>query len=168
VTMEKVDEADEAVKQLNKSELDRRILSVEKARRGRARTPTPGKYLGSDRSKGSSDRRDRFPDHRHSERNRSDPYDRYDRDRSDRDRYERERDRYERDSRYPRDSRYDRFESFDRRDPYYPYDDRYSRGYPERDRYDSYSSSRYSPEPYRRSPDRSRISYRRRSRSPSR
>jgi len=164
VTMEKVEGADEAVKQLNKSELDRRILSVEKARRGRARTPTPGKYLGSERSR--SDRRERG-DHSRPDRSRSDPYDR---DRYDRDRYERERDRYERDSRYARDSRYDRFESFDRRDPYYPYDDRYSRGYPERDRYDSYGSSRYSPDPYRRSPDRSRVSssYRRRSRSPSR
>lgn len=46
VTMETVDEAERCVKYLNRSTLEGRIITVEKARRKRARTPTPGAYLG--------------------------------------------------------------------------------------------------------------------------
>ncbi|KAJ7554181.1 hypothetical protein O6H91_06G129400 [Diphasiastrum complanatum] len=44
--METVEDADRCIKYLNRSTLEGRIISVEKARRKRARTPTPGEYLG--------------------------------------------------------------------------------------------------------------------------
>ncbi|KAF8174933.1 hypothetical protein BJ912DRAFT_39562 [Pholiota molesta] len=46
VTMETAEEADAAVAALNSTELMGKIMNVEKARRGRARTPTPGRYYG--------------------------------------------------------------------------------------------------------------------------
>ncbi len=46
VTFETSDEADAAIEGLNATDLSGRVLSVQKARRGRARTPTPGKYFG--------------------------------------------------------------------------------------------------------------------------
>lgn len=46
VTMETSEEADAAVTALNATELMGKTLNVEKARRGRARTPTPGRYYG--------------------------------------------------------------------------------------------------------------------------
>ncbi|KAJ6527753.1 hypothetical protein B0H19DRAFT_1385375 [Mycena capillaripes] len=46
VTMETPEEADAAVAALNGSELGGKAIHVEKARRGRARTPTPGRYHG--------------------------------------------------------------------------------------------------------------------------
>ncbi|GAA6059943.1 hypothetical protein JCM10212_003083 [Sporobolomyces blumeae] len=46
VTMEVVDDADAAISSLNATELMGRTMNVEKARRGRARTPTPGQYHG--------------------------------------------------------------------------------------------------------------------------
>jgi len=46
VTMETGEEADAAVTALNSTELMGKIMNVEKARRGRARTPTPGRYYG--------------------------------------------------------------------------------------------------------------------------
>lgn len=46
VTMESVEEAEAAVTALNATELMGKAMTVEKARRGRARTPTPGRYYG--------------------------------------------------------------------------------------------------------------------------
>ncbi|KAF8633536.1 hypothetical protein AX15_001340 [Amanita polypyramis BW_CC] len=46
VTMESAEEADAAIAALNSAELMGKILTVDKARRGRARTPTPGRYYG--------------------------------------------------------------------------------------------------------------------------
>ncbi|KAF9060955.1 hypothetical protein BDP27DRAFT_1301450 [Rhodocollybia butyracea] len=46
VTMETPEEADAAVTALNSTEFMGKTLTVAKARRGRARTPTPGKYYG--------------------------------------------------------------------------------------------------------------------------
>ncbi|KAI0829025.1 hypothetical protein BC628DRAFT_1361955 [Trametes gibbosa] len=46
VTMETAEEADAAIAAMNGAELLGKQISVEKARRGRARTPTPGRYYG--------------------------------------------------------------------------------------------------------------------------
>jgi len=46
VTMESVEEAEAAVTALNATEFMGKAITVEKARRGRARTPTPGRYYG--------------------------------------------------------------------------------------------------------------------------
>jgi len=46
VTMETGEEADAAITALNATEIMGKIATVEKARRGRARTPTPGRYYG--------------------------------------------------------------------------------------------------------------------------
>eukprot|EP00249_Psilotum_nudum_P007073 c20292_g1_i1 orf=193-831(+) len=46
VTMESIEDAERCIKYLNRSTLEGRIITVEKARRRRARTPTPGEYLG--------------------------------------------------------------------------------------------------------------------------
>ncbi|KAI0673853.1 hypothetical protein C8Q78DRAFT_656225 [Trametes maxima] len=46
VTMESSEEADAAITAMNGAELMGKSISVEKARRGRARTPTPGRYYG--------------------------------------------------------------------------------------------------------------------------
>ncbi|KAJ6617618.1 hypothetical protein B0H10DRAFT_2032254 [Mycena sp. CBHHK59/15] len=46
VTMETGEEADAAITALNATELMGKVMNVEKARRGRARTPTPGRYYG--------------------------------------------------------------------------------------------------------------------------
>jgi len=46
VTMESGEEADAAIAALNATDLMGKTLNVEKARRGRARTPTPGRYYG--------------------------------------------------------------------------------------------------------------------------
>jgi len=46
VTMETSEEADAAITALNATELMGKSINVEKARRGRARTPTPGRYYG--------------------------------------------------------------------------------------------------------------------------
>ncbi|KAI0778868.1 hypothetical protein BD413DRAFT_512422 [Trametes elegans] len=46
VTMETAEEADAAITTMNGAELMGKAISVEKARRGRARTPTPGRYYG--------------------------------------------------------------------------------------------------------------------------
>lgn len=119
VTMETGEEADAAITALNSTELMGKIMSVEKARRGRARTPTPGRYYGPPKrndlerpydprpydSRYSRDyddrRRGRYDDHRGGR-----DYDRhrdYDRDR---DRGDRDRDRgYGRD--HERGGRYD-------------------------------------------------------------
>ncbi|KAG5724380.1 hypothetical protein E4T56_gene16082 [Termitomyces sp. T112] len=46
VTMESSEEADAAITALNSTEIMGKTITVEKARRGRARTPTPGRYYG--------------------------------------------------------------------------------------------------------------------------
>ncbi|KAI0312984.1 hypothetical protein OF83DRAFT_1143422 [Amylostereum chailletii] len=46
VTMETAEEAEAAITALNGSDLMGKHMNVEKARRGRARTPTPGRYYG--------------------------------------------------------------------------------------------------------------------------
>lgn len=106
VTMESPAEADAAIAALNGQDFLGKTLAIEKARRGRARTPTPGRYCGPpkrhERERGGHDR---MYDPR--------PYDtRYARRVDDRDR---DRDRYERE-------RYDDYRREDRR-----YDDRRSR-----------------------------------------
>ncbi|KAJ9172610.1 hypothetical protein P3X46_015827 [Hevea brasiliensis] len=46
VTMDNVDDANRCIKYLNQSVLEGRYITVEKSRRKRPRTPTPGHYLG--------------------------------------------------------------------------------------------------------------------------
>ncbi|KAL0911801.1 hypothetical protein M5K25_019966 [Dendrobium thyrsiflorum] len=46
VTMGRIEEAERCIKYLDGSILDGRVITVEKAKRGRGRTPTPGRYLG--------------------------------------------------------------------------------------------------------------------------
>ncbi|KAI8598512.1 hypothetical protein EDD21DRAFT_382266 [Dissophora ornata] len=46
VTMVRAEDADAAMQVLNGFELHGRAMSVNMARRGRARTPTPGQYRG--------------------------------------------------------------------------------------------------------------------------
>ncbi|PFH49042.1 hypothetical protein AMATHDRAFT_63950 [Amanita thiersii Skay4041] len=46
VTMESAEEADAAITALNGTDFMGKVIGVEKARRGRARTPTPGRYYG--------------------------------------------------------------------------------------------------------------------------
>ncbi|BBN05732.1 transformer-2 protein [Marchantia polymorpha subsp. ruderalis] len=46
VTMDSLEDAERCIKYLNRSILEGRVITVEKAKRKRARTPTPGKYLG--------------------------------------------------------------------------------------------------------------------------
>lgn len=46
VTMETREDADRCVKYLNRSVLEGRLVTVEKAKRARGRTPTPGRYQG--------------------------------------------------------------------------------------------------------------------------
>ncbi|KAG8660053.1 serine/arginine-rich splicing factor SR45a isoform X3 [Manihot esculenta] len=46
VTMDTVEDANRCVKYLNQSVLEGRYITVEKSRRKRPRTPTPGHYLG--------------------------------------------------------------------------------------------------------------------------
>ncbi|KAH6911074.1 hypothetical protein BKA70DRAFT_1269387 [Coprinopsis sp. MPI-PUGE-AT-0042] len=46
VTMETVEEAEAAIAALHGNEFMGKVMTIEKARRGRARTPTPGRYYG--------------------------------------------------------------------------------------------------------------------------
>ncbi|KZV74096.1 RNA-binding domain-containing protein [Peniophora sp. CONT] len=55
VTMESAEEADAAITALNGTDFQGRTLSIEKARRGRARTPTPGRYYGPPKRGGGSE-----------------------------------------------------------------------------------------------------------------
>nr|GMC93354.1 serine/arginine-rich splicing factor SR45a [Ipomoea batatas]GMC94840.1 serine/arginine-rich splicing factor SR45a [Ipomoea batatas]GMC96897.1 serine/arginine-rich splicing factor SR45a [Ipomoea batatas]GMD00784.1 serine/arginine-rich splicing factor SR45a [Ipomoea batatas]GMD11671.1 serine/arginine-rich splicing factor SR45a [Ipomoea batatas] len=57
--MDNDDDASRCVKHLNQSVLEGRYITVEKSRRKRARTPTPGHYLGLKSSRGESYRGDR-------------------------------------------------------------------------------------------------------------
>ncbi|GAA6008461.1 hypothetical protein JCM11491_004487 [Sporobolomyces phaffii] len=56
VTMELAEDADAAIAALNATELMGRTMNVEKARRGRARTPTPGQYHGPPKRSDPMDR----------------------------------------------------------------------------------------------------------------
>ncbi|AQL07797.1 Serine/arginine-rich splicing factor SR45a [Zea mays] len=90
VTMAAVKDADRCIKYLDRSVLQGRVITVEKAKRRRGRTPTPGKYLGTKSSRGrrystsySPDRRGRYssrysPDRRdcHGRDRSYSPYDR--------------------------------------------------------------------------------------------
>ncbi|KAK9740080.1 hypothetical protein RND81_03G009800 [Saponaria officinalis] len=51
VTMDSLEDADRCIKYLNQSVLEGRYITVEKSRRKRPRTPTPGHYLGLDKSR---------------------------------------------------------------------------------------------------------------------
>jgi len=57
VTMESPEEAEAAVTGLNATEINGKTINVEKARRGRARTPTPGRYFGPPKRGDSKDER---------------------------------------------------------------------------------------------------------------
>ncbi|XAR73725.1 hypothetical protein NMG60_11007796 [Bertholletia excelsa] len=46
ITMDSVEDANRCIKRLHQSVLDGRCITVERSRRKRARTPTPGHYLG--------------------------------------------------------------------------------------------------------------------------
>lgn len=140
VNMVDVTGADSAMASLNGTSIAGRTLSLEKAKRKRPRTPTPGKYFGPPKARRGGRPRydDRYRDsrrdygRRYDDRPRyDDPYrrPRYD-DRGDyRDRYYRGRDDRDRADRYgaPR---------YDDRDRYPPrdYGDRYERRYSREDR----------------------------------
>ncbi|XP_059444084.1 serine/arginine-rich splicing factor SR45a-like [Corylus avellana] len=60
VTMERPEDAERCIKYLNRSVFEGRLITVEKAKRKRGRTPTPGKYYGlRDTRRGSGRRRSR-------------------------------------------------------------------------------------------------------------
>ncbi|KAF0899421.1 hypothetical protein E2562_019537 [Oryza meyeriana var. granulata] len=124
VTMDTVEDARRCIKYLHRTVLEGRLVTVEKAKRTRERTPTPGKYCGRrgsqrpsrspspyrSRRRERSRSRDRHRDHsrsRHHRRDRSRSRDRH-RDRS------RSRDR-RRDRSRSRDRRRDRSRSRDHR-----------------------------------------------------
>nr|GAT48962.1 predicted protein [Mycena chlorophos] len=102
VTMDSPEEADAAIAALNGTVLEGVVLRVTKARRGRARTPTPGTYRGPpktdrrrsrtrSRSRSPARRRSRSPAYHREYRPR--PYDSRYRDRVRDDYYDRDRDR---------------------------------------------------------------------------
>ncbi|KAI9204200.1 uncharacterized protein BJ171DRAFT_506521 [Polychytrium aggregatum] len=145
ITFEEVSSADKVVTASTSGEvfeIHGKILSVQKARRNRPRTPTPGQYQGSERNR-STHHPYRRPGDRFDERrdfparlDRREPYprnDRYDDRRYDERRYD---DRRFDDRRYDRDA-YDRYgpadRGFDRVDRRREEPDRY-RGYDDRDR----------------------------------
>ncbi|CAD5183386.1 serine/arginine-rich splicing factor SR45a-like [Musa acuminata AAA Group] len=59
VTMETVEGAERCVKYLNRSVLEGRLITVQKAKRKRGRTPTPGRYRGARERRGRDRRRSR-------------------------------------------------------------------------------------------------------------
>ncbi|KAL3845019.1 hypothetical protein ACJIZ3_002422 [Penstemon smallii] len=59
VTMESVEDAERCIKHLNQSVLESRYITVERSRRKRARTPTPGHYLGLKNTRDDGYRDDR-------------------------------------------------------------------------------------------------------------
>ncbi|CAN8229235.1 unnamed protein product [Cochlearia groenlandica] len=67
VTMDTVKDADRCIKYLNQSVLEGRYITVERSRRKRPRTPTPGHYLGL-KSTRETDREVRGSRRRHSDR----------------------------------------------------------------------------------------------------
>ncbi|KAJ3318676.1 hypothetical protein HDU76_000758 [Blyttiomyces sp. JEL0837] len=113
VSFEDIRCADEALEAINgRLELHGRIIRVDKAKRARAREPTPGRYFGP--PKRNFDYRP--PDRREVDRYRDDRRydDRRDYGRRETDRYD-GRDRDRRDD-YRRDDRYDPRRDYDRRD----------------------------------------------------
>ncbi|XP_075090360.1 putative RNA-binding protein C25G10.01 [Nicotiana tabacum] len=52
ITMDSLEDANRCIKHLNQSVLEGRYITVEKSRRKRARTPTPGHYLGLKNARG--------------------------------------------------------------------------------------------------------------------
>ncbi|XP_031259495.1 serine/arginine-rich splicing factor SR45a-like [Pistacia vera] len=79
VTMETVEDADRCIKYLNRTVLEGRLVTVEKAKRSRGRTPTPGRYHGLRERRGPGRRRSRsYSPHRYDR----DPYPRERRGRS--------------------------------------------------------------------------------------
>ncbi|XP_022760563.1 serine/arginine-rich splicing factor SR45a-like isoform X1 [Durio zibethinus] len=68
VTMETVEDADRCIKYLNRSILEGRLITVEKAKRSRGRTPTPGRYQGFRDGRGQGRRRSRSYSPRRSDR----------------------------------------------------------------------------------------------------
>ncbi|KAL6507594.1 hypothetical protein OROGR_023789 [Orobanche gracilis] len=59
ITMDNVEDANRCIKHLNQSVLEGRYITVEKSRRKRARTPTPGHYLGLKSTRGDGYHADR-------------------------------------------------------------------------------------------------------------
>ncbi|KAL3498879.1 hypothetical protein ACH5RR_041611 [Cinchona calisaya] len=84
VTMETNEDADRCIKHLNRSVLEGRLVTVQKAKRKRGRTPTPGRYQGLRGRRGYGPRRSRSYS----------PRRRYDRDPYPRDRQVRSRSPY--------------------------------------------------------------------------
>jgi len=125
VTMETGEEADTAIATLNGTEFMGRTLNIEKARRGRARTPTPGRYYGPPKRREATEKP-------YDPRPYDSRYSRVDDDRR-RPRYE-ERGGYGREHERGRD--YERPRDYDRRDYDRRYDERRvdDRRYEERER----------------------------------
>ncbi|XP_058083852.1 serine/arginine-rich splicing factor SR45a-like isoform X6 [Magnolia sinica] len=82
VTMETVQDADRCVKYLNRSVLEGRLITVQKAKRKRGRTPTPGRYQGLREKKGRGRRQSPSFSPRRRERGPSDSRGRRERSRS--------------------------------------------------------------------------------------
>lgn len=124
VKMVTTEQADAAIEGLQSEVVEGRTLSIEKARRNRPRTPTPGKYFGPPKREGERGGRGRFDDRRRGGGGygggRDDPY-----------RYRGYDRRY--DDREPRGYRDDR--GYDRSGGPPPRDDR---GYDRRDRDEGY------------------------------
>ncbi|KAJ7955332.1 serine/arginine-rich splicing factor SR45a-like [Quillaja saponaria] len=59
ITMETTEDADRCVKYLHRSVFEGRLITVEKAKRSRGRTPTPGRYQGLRDRRGNERRRSR-------------------------------------------------------------------------------------------------------------
>ncbi|XP_010255285.1 PREDICTED: serine/arginine-rich splicing factor SR45a-like [Nelumbo nucifera] len=59
VTMETLEDADRCIKYLDRSVLEGRLITVQKAKRSRGRTPTPGRYHGLMDRRGRGRRRSR-------------------------------------------------------------------------------------------------------------
>uniref|UniRef100_A0A3Q7FID5 RRM domain-containing protein n=1 Tax=Solanum lycopersicum TaxID=4081 RepID=A0A3Q7FID5_SOLLC len=62
ITMDSLEDANRCIKHLNQSVLEGRYITVEKSRRKRPRTPTPGHYLGLKNARGDGFRGDRGGD----------------------------------------------------------------------------------------------------------
>ncbi|TYH97755.1 hypothetical protein ES332_A12G263500v1 [Gossypium tomentosum] len=95
VTMETVEGAERCIKYLNRSVLEGRLITVEKAKRSRGRTPTPGRYQGQGhrRSRSYSPRQNNRYYHSRGRRGRSRSRSPYGRRRDDRDLHRRRRER---------------------------------------------------------------------------
>ncbi|ORY93258.1 hypothetical protein BCR43DRAFT_496595 [Syncephalastrum racemosum] len=123
IRMSNSEEAERVIAGVNGTDVDGRMITIEKARRSRPRTPTPGRYYGPPKRgprppRGGDPRYDRYY-----ERSYMDRYDPPRYERGGYDRYDRGYDRYERGGydRYDRGyDRYDRRPPPPRYDPYPP------------------------------------------------